>query len=230
MSVAIVSTIYDNYDAPYIPPEQDIECEWVMVTDRPRSCAPWRVVTEPRPHLPPRLAGKVPKTHSRHYTDADVVIWTDANVEVTAPDFASWCVAQLGDNPLKAYVDPGRATVHEEAAASAVSPRFHGQPCVDQADFYVKNGFPPDFGTWWTGLVIYGPNCPYFGDEWLSEITRWSLQDQIAIGYMFWQYGIDPKLVSIKPDWTRPDNGYGGWHGRDGVHDKFRMHNHRHDL
>jgi hypothetical protein len=191
--VAWVSSVYGGYDAPAAPAPQDHDAEYVLVTDRPYDCPPWRVVVEPRPQLHPRLAAKYAKCRPDAYADADVYIWTDANVRVTDPQFIRWCLLNLGDAPIGIPRHPDAPAITGDLELSMVQPRYSSLPMREQVAHYVlREGFPPGYGNWWTGLVVRQGMPPEFGDAWMGEMTRWVYHDQISLPYLLWKHGIRP--------------------------------------
>lgn len=204
MSIAVISSVYGAHDNFLIPVEQDTECEWIMVTDEKVDLPVWNVITESRPQLHPRLAAKVAKCTPERYTDADTIIWVDGNIRVSRPGFVSWCVKSLGDFPICQAINGSRATIFDEARASIQMPKYEGLPIQQQAQHYVDGGFPLDWGTWWTGLMIrsrlfFEHTYKGFGENWLSEMVRWTYQDQLSHPYLCWRYGIRPKTLKTSP-------------------------------
>lgn len=197
MKIAVVSAAYASYDDPSPPPPQHCgaEVEWVMVSDRDCDCPPWRSVTEPRLLAQPRLAAKVPKARPDLYADADVYIWIDANMRICSAGFIGWCVAVLGDGELGLTPQPQASTMAGELALAYPQPRYAKLPLPAQVEHYLAAGFPDGWGNWWTGLMIRRATCPQFGDAWLTEMLRWSHQDQISLPFVLHQMGLKPRDI-----------------------------------
>lgn len=200
VSIAVISSIYGNYDRPLIPPLQHVDCDWIMVTEPdtplPR---PWRPVGEYRPGLHPRLAAKLAKCRPDLYTDADVTIWIDGCVEIHTSDFVSWCLDALGDAELAQHHSVGRCSLIGEAAVAKPMRKYQGLPLHEQAQSYVDAGHPDDWGLWWTGLIVRRRTCPDFGSPWLVEMLRWSYEDQISQAPVLRKLGLRP--VDIPIEW-----------------------------
>ena len=195
MSIAVISSVYGGYDTPIAPVPQDVDCDWVLVTDTPVECPPWRVVVEPRPHLHPRMAAKVAKCRPDLYTQADTTVWVDASFFVSAADFVSWAVSHVDPvNPLAQIVHPERRRITAEAAVSATMAKYAGLPVIEQAGSYLTSGYPDDWGLWATGLIVrrHCPQLRGFGSAWLAEQTRWSYQDQISEAPCLWHLDLRP--------------------------------------
>lgn len=196
--VAVISSIYGDFDTMIPPADQDMPCEWIMITDRRQECPPWRVTVEPRPHLRPSFAGKVARARPDLYSDADILIWADGNLRIHSSGFVSWCVAQLGEAPLAAKdTRAERAGMRDEANVAAAMWKYEGQPVKQQAEHYIAEGFPDDWGRWWTGLIVRTRDCPNFGDAWLTEMARWSCECQISLPYVLWKYGLWPAPMPV---------------------------------
>jgi hypothetical protein len=181
--ITVLSAAYGSYDAPIAPAPQDTEAQWVMVTDGQVDVpAPWRAVVEPRHHLHPRMAAKIPKCLPYLYGDGDPVIWVDASAQILRPDFVSMCIDVLGDGDVAMWNHPQRNCIVPEADVSACMGKYGRQSVVDQAAAYIKGGHPRDFGLWATGCMAW--RSPAWqvraGTEWLREQTMWTYQDQLS--------------------------------------------------
>ena len=207
----MVTSVYGGFDMLAVPAPQGLECDWIVVSDIPVSCPPWRPVVEPRPHMRPSMASKVARACPEYYSGADILVWIDANITLKA-GFLREVVETLGDAPLAAFGSsgPNKARpggVTEEAAAAARLPKYAGQQIVRQAAAYRSAGLPADFGLWWTGLRIQSRHCPPFGEAWLAEMARWSCECQVSFPYVCWRAGITPTslpasledLISVRP-------------------------------
>lgn len=195
MSIAIVSSLYGDYDQPAVPVPQDIDCEYILVTDRHYDADPWKVVVEPRPQLHPRLAAKVAKCRPDLYADADVILWVDASVQILDAHFAAAVVEQMGAAPLAQIRHPARSSIVDEANVSQQMEKYTGLPVVEQARHYVATGYPDGWGMWATGLIARrrdGWPLQAVGDAWLREQMRWTYQDQISEPPVLYSYGITP--------------------------------------
>lgn len=182
MTVAIVCSVMGGYDQPAAPEVQDIDCEFILVTDRDVSCPPWKVIVEPRPTLPPRLAAKVAKCRPDLYTDCEATVWVDGHVRITDPGFARWATAPLEQADLAQLAHPHRRSLTQEAALSASLPKYAGMPVRAQLVSYLQRGYPDTWGLWAAGIIARrtSPAVKAFGDAWLAEQVRWTVQDQLS--------------------------------------------------
>jgi hypothetical protein len=181
--ITVVSACYGGYDGPAAPPVQDTDVRWVMVTDgRCYVPPPWEVIIEPRNHLHPRMAAKVPKCLPFEYADTDIAIWVDASAQIHREDFVSTCVAALGDGEVAQWVHPQRDCIEPEADVSAGMAKYAGQPVQAQAAHYIKDGHPRWFGLWATGCMVWRRTKHHerVGQDWLREQTIWTYQDQLS--------------------------------------------------
>jgi len=194
MRVAVISSLMGGYDTPATPVQQDLDCEWLLVADRDYDCFPWKVIIEPRPGTPPRLAAKVAKCRPDAYTDADVTIWVDGHLRITHPSFVRWAVGALdGGAHIAQLRHPFHRTLTEEAALSARLPKYAGLPVREQAASYLAAGYPDDWGMWAAGLIVrrtVGVTVR-FGDAWLAEQVRWTVQDQISEPPLLYWHGLE---------------------------------------
>ncbi len=182
MTVAVITSIYGNYDGLKEPAAQTVDCEFICVTDLGRSSEAWEMVVEPRPHLVPRMAAKVPKCCPHFYTEAPISIWVDASARIVDHDFVDMCVTALGENSIAQWVHPERDCIYDEVCASREFAKYESQPMGLQADRYWARGYPPNGGLWAAGVVVRRntDHIRQFGYRWLAEQCRYSYQDQIS--------------------------------------------------
>lgn len=200
--VAIITCITDGYEVlkPVLP-QIGIDVEWVCVTDgtpllNAERAHGWTMISEPRKHLHPNRAAKWPKCLPWQYTDAPASIWIDGSYRVTSPLFAVQALA-LAD-PIAQFVHPWRDCLYAEAKESARISKYDGEPVRDQADHYWNSiGFPANWGLWASGVIArqHTPEVRDFGRLWLSEIERWSFQDQVSEPFALGVSGIRPAAL-----------------------------------
>jgi hypothetical protein len=177
---------------------QDTDVRWIMVNDG--LCAipePWESVVEYRHHLHPRMAAKIPKCHPHLYAETDIVIWLDASAIIMRPDFATVCVAALGNGDVAQWDHPQRSCIEPEAEVSAGMPKYATQPVQAQAAHYLSRGHPRRFGLWATGCMTWraSQHASRAGDAWLNEQTIWTYQDQISWPNVVRWHALDVRLM-----------------------------------
>ena len=195
-TVALVTSIYGDYDHLVDPPKQHGVDDYVAVVDRFHDgCSLWRQVVEPRPHLHPRMAAKVAKCLPWRYTDAETTIWVDGSARLLHEEVASWAIAH---GPFAQFRHPARDDILAEAHVSAGMRKYEGQPVVEQAVYYQSLGLPKNFGLWACGFIVRRnpltsrARLARFGQEWLTEQMVWSWQDQISEPYLLWRQHYRP--------------------------------------
>lgn len=194
MTLALVSSVYGDYDDLEDPPLQDGVDDYVMVTDRFHpQISLWRQVIEPRPHLHPRMAAKIAKCRPDRYTECERTVWVDAGARLMHQGAVRWAADH---GPFAQFVHPERSDITVEAEVSAGMRKYADQAVRDQAAHYKKRGLPDDFGLWATGMIVRDNtfNSPgrLMGDWWLLEQLRWTYQDQISWPYLLWKADIRP--------------------------------------
>ncbi len=213
--IAVVSSCYGEYDSIYAPPEQTVDCEWVLVTDSMPQLQPstrsyrhpsgmpessWQVRIEPRPQLHPRTAAKVAKCRPDWYADADIYLWIDSSIKILSAEFVQWATSFLEHGPLAMKLSRARKSIIAEAEIAQGMQKYQGLPVLEQAQHYLSKGYPDDWGVWGTGLMARCAECPNFGDAWLAEQIRWTYEDQISLPWVLWNMNLRPVDLSIDFD------------------------------
>lgn len=193
MKVAVVSAVFGRYDEPVFV-EQSVPCEYVLVSDGDVLVpAGWRHEMVDYAGMNPRLAAKFAKCRPWDYADADFYVWLDASVEPRA-DLVESMLDCLGDQDLGFYPHPDRTSIVSELSATLVHGKYWGQPIEKQVYTYLWEGHPHDWGLWAAGLFVMRNTMAVrqFGQCWLDEILRWSLQDQLSLPVVLRDCGLRP--------------------------------------
>lgn len=198
MTLAVITSIYGDYDQLVDPPEQDGVDEYIAVVDHEHpGTALWRQIIEPRAGLHPRLAAKVAKCCPQLYTGCDEMVWMDGSARLKHAGAARWAVAHLTDDRhVACFRHPDRCDFHHEAMYCEFLDKYVHTSVVQQANYYSKTvGCPSPSGLWASGFMarrIESGRWTGFGERWLAEQVRWSIQDQVSLPYLFWRLGVQP--------------------------------------
>lgn len=199
--ITVLSAIYGDYDGGHPAVQQSCKVDWVMVTDNPQlQLEGWRMQIEPRDHLHPRMAAKVPKCLPWRYAiEGDTVIWLDGAAAVLSPEMAVQMRTVTPAGEYAMFRHPWRQSTIDEAVASAGMPKYKGQSVIEQAEHYARCGLPPDYGMWATGCMVWRASTQTqrlqhdaFGQAWLTEQLSWTYQDQLSHPFAAWQFDMKP--------------------------------------
>jgi hypothetical protein len=212
-NVAIYSAIYGDYEAS-VKPIVGSGAAAFMFTDNPKiaeQCEPagWRPVLTEAPYahfeanpangdpavVRPMLAHKFWKTHPREAfwtveMNPDVSIWLDGSMELVLmrTEFASRCLAALGDDDWSVMPHPWRNCIFDEAVySSTLIFRYNPAAMMRQHDAYLEAGHPRGWGLFATGNMVrrHTDAVQAVGQDWWLENLMWSHQDQISLPFMF---------------------------------------------
>jgi hypothetical protein len=209
MKVALVTAIYGDHDSLKPLPVAHGFDDAVCVTDTDLDGHGWRVVVDPSGDNP-RLAAKRPKMKPFEYVDADVAVWIDAAFQISN-GFRDFCIESLGDNDVVVWEHPeDRDCLYKEASYCQDWPKYSSSPIRAQTEHYRSEGMPEGFGLWACGAIVWRNNEParMFGDAWLDENHRWSIQDQVSFPFLVWK--LMPRLGVFPAHEFR--NPYLQWH------------------
>lgn len=199
--VAILTAITDGYDTlKPVQPQKDIDVEWICVTDGAphpdaEAAEGWTLVYEPHNGVHPNRAAKRAKFAPWEYTSADASIWIDASFKVVSGRFAVEVLA-LAD-PIAQFAHPWRDCLFEEAAASALLPKYSGEPIIKQGSYYRARGHPEHWGLWAAGVIArrHTDKVRQLGAAWAHEVNVWSFQDQVSQPYALRMVGLRPATL-----------------------------------
>ena len=197
---AIVTSLYGDYDDLAPPPPHFDDC--VLVTDKEHSESGrgWRQVILPQPGRHPRLAAKLAKCRPDLFTDCEASLWVDASTRFTRPEQSRSFVdmgLERGDFVLRDHPEDRDCAV-AEAEWCHGWPKYSQWPVLSQAQAYIDEGLPSNFGLWACGVMArrHTPEVRDFGTAWFTENEKWSIQDQVSFPYICWKMSMPLALWS----------------------------------
>ena len=216
MSISVISAIYGPYDTVKPVMEQTVPVDdWIMVTDDidvsyDAAHKGWEVVFEPRPHMHPCMAAKIPKFNPELYVESDYALWVDASFTYE-PTMAQMAMDALEWGEIALFPHPHRTTIEAEAELSLTLPKYAHLPLREQVKHYKNDGFE-DTKLWATGVMAYSLGAHMrseIGNAWLAECARWSYQDEISFPYVMRKYWQAPVPIG-ESQFTSPHVHLGG--------------------
>lgn len=210
--LAIITAITDGYDTlkPVLP-QAGLDVEWICVTDGEPlpdadAAAGWTMICEPRCGRHPNREAKRPKVRPWEYTSASASIWVDASFRAVSDRFAVEALAYA--DPIAQFEHPWRDCLYEEAAHSALLPKYVGEPVIEQARTYRAAGHPEHWGLWAAGVIArrHTREARALGEAWAREVSVWSFQDQVSQPYALRAVGLRPAALPgthLANDWLK---------------------------
>ena len=131
----------------------------------------------------PVMNAKVYKILPHLFFDADVSVWTDANVKIV--DVKAFVEEHLKGNDLVLFRHPYRKCIYEEVK-SVISDDYLKRDIENQILEYRAQNYPENNGLYECGVIIrrHNKKVETFNNAWWAEICRWSSRDQISFPYV----------------------------------------------
>lgn len=215
MRAAVITAIFGGYERLKPVCEQDIDVEWILVTDDAALASGmddrygWTVVYEDRHGEHPNRAAKPAKIRPWRYTTAPCSVWIDGSFQVRSSTFVRDVLAVA--DPVAQFGHPWRDCIYEEADETLAIHHKAKYGCERvnveaQTARYRELGHPEHWGLWAAGVIArhHTRDVRHMGDLWQAEIDRWSFQDQISEPVALRHAGLRPSLL----DGTHLANGW----------------------
>lgn len=151
-----------------------------------------RIMLLSRDH--PRLVAKIPKMTPWRFTDCDAAVWVDASFQIHN-GFSEWVREHLEREEFLVWKHPeSRDCIRQEMELCGGWAKYAAWPMREQVESYFAEGFPEHYGLWACGVVgwRFTDTAREFGQTWLQEQYRWTIQDQIALPYLLWKHRRKP--------------------------------------
>lgn len=217
--IAICSALYGGYDTVKEVVSQSRDCDTILFTDNEEIGASasdngWKVFVRRYCYSTPRMEAKFPKLIPHVLLpDYDIVLWVDAQVQITADDYLEMMLDSLGDKEYAFIPHWVRDCVFDEIEAmyEEQEEKYRSSLSKKQVESYRKEKMPEHFGLW-AGTSWIRRNktekANEIGSRWFCEDMRWNTQeyssnDQLALAYVIWKYNLKDYLGKISYDeWT----------------------------
>lgn len=216
MTVDVISALYGDADSLREPAHQSplpVD-RWILISDRPRKSEAWEVITKPT-NWTQRVAARHPKCLSHLYSDAEVVVWVDAQFEIVGSEFVGDLVGLLDNADVAMFRHPWLSWVDEVEAT--VRDRRYSDP----QQFRRQMAQFEDPGAHWASCVMarrMSPAVIAFEREWWTEVRCHSGKDQIALSPLLVRHGL--KVAPINGTYRQHsglilhDHHWGPWRKR----------------
>jgi hypothetical protein len=214
--ICIYTGIFGNYDLFNQHVAQSVPCDFFYFCDCVPSASHMTKgeVSETKSipdQLTPVLCSAWIRTYPFRIAELDsyaVCIYLDGNQKITDTHFLRDIIAPKMTSSaswdLMISRHPDRKCAYDEAAISMPMPKYANTNIKAQTEYYRKEGFPPQNGLFWNGLLIYNRNTTQlaqlraFQDLYWFEFSRHAVdsklgfhpQGQICLPFCLWKIPI----------------------------------------
>lgn len=189
--ITIYTAIFDNYDELLPVIQQDIECRFILFTDRPRYTNQRGIkINIPEVEwLSPHLKSRYIKTHSHTLIDWPS-IWIDWNVVIDRPDFVrtileqyKWWFLCIKNNE--------RNSIAEEMDILITKDRFKDDidKIEEQRQAYIEDWYKFDNWLSWNCVLMRDntEDVARFNELWWEQIQKYCYRDMLSMEYCSWK-------------------------------------------
>lgn len=183
---------YDNLIDPLVISEG---WDYICFTDDPKIKSDvWKIIQiENENSLSAYKIARVYKLNPHKYLDKyDISIHIDCNARII------YDLNKLEDEIINKNVDINlakhrhRNCLYQEAGACITFNRGNKQEILNQVEEYKSKGMPENFGLYSCGFQyrnLKSERLEEFSNEWVNQILKYSVRDQISFPYVLWKIG-----------------------------------------
>jgi hypothetical protein len=144
----------------------------------------------------PKWANRQVKLQAHRYIDADISIYHDGNVRMTASP--EEIAAHLGPNDIAVYRHPeGRNCIYSEAQEVIRQHKSSANVVNEQMDRYRAEGYPKRNGLAACYVLVrrHTPQIEQLNNRWWREYERGAKRDQLSFDYVCWKLGVEYSVL-----------------------------------
>lgn len=198
MSKAVVFTaLFGNRDVLRDPETVSDDVDYICFSDRYWTSDIWRTeLVEPMFRNPRRDARRIKLLSHLFLPEHDISLWLDGRIYQKAPFSKIASVMLEQDSLIGAFSHPFRDCLYQEGGYCHKHEIDKPRLIREQLERYKKLNYPEHNGLCETGALIR-VNChavSNFNESWWSELSRFSLRDQISFNFEVWSHSIALKV------------------------------------
>lgn len=156
---------------------------WTCFTDNPNlTSESWHIKPAYDKFKDPRRNSRIHKILTHKYSDADITIWIDGNINLVQPPemIVDRC---LGDYDMAMYKHGSRDCIYDEALECAKLGLDNVETIIEQAKYYEDHEYAKHKGLCSGFFIIRRNNqkTKDFNEAWWADYCRFSRRDQISL-------------------------------------------------
>lgn len=202
MKVALISSVFGNFDNPLPLPDQGTPYDFFMFNEKSGFLF--------RQELDNRLRAKYFKFQSHRIPELkgyDIIIWMDGNFQIKSGNFVEYMVRQVRDYDLAITLHNKRDCVYQEAdfiinnTKPYITSRYGHQTDLmkQQIAEYREKGLPENAGLFCGGLFARKNNelMNRVMDEVWLDVMRYASQDQNPLAFHLWKNNVKVNRLPV---------------------------------
>lgn len=132
------------------------------------------------------VGAKMNKICPHLFLSADVTVWVDGNVYLSAENLAN-IKTQLETADIVVMTHPHRNCLYQEAEFCIEHGIGDASKIKRQVDIYRSKRYPENAGLYACGVIArrHTDQINELCEDWLGEVLRHSIRDQISFPYIF---------------------------------------------
>lgn len=198
MSIEIITSIVGGKD--WLRDEQNKgSAVFTAFMDKPQDTKTWNIKPAYDRFKDSRRNSRIHKLMIHKYSDADVTIWIDGNVElIMSPD--EIVEKYLKDYDMVMLPHGSRDCIYDEALVCAQLKLDDPEVIIEQAKHYEDNEFAKHKGLYSGYFIVRRNNekTRNFNEYWWADYCRFSRRDQIALMPALDKAGININVPPFK--------------------------------
>jgi hypothetical protein len=170
---------------------------YIAYTDQPVQSDIWSVRPACGDFRSPRRNARVHKLLIHYYAQSAYSIWMDASIALRIPPedaIEKW----LDGADIATFPHRTRNCAYEEAKVCLDRGLDAPERICAQMARYRRDGFPVQHGLAETSVVLrrHSRAVETFNDLWWSELSFYSVRDQLSFNYVIWRLGLKVNYIT----------------------------------
>lgn len=200
-SIVVYTAITGNYDVLKEPDYCDPQLTYVCFTNnRKLTSKVWEVEYIRDVDTDDRLLARKIKLQPHIFLkEYQTSIWVDGKYQIK-DDLRAYIKKYERQESILCFPHFERNCVYSEAAACVYSHRGNKRKLIEQISAYYGERYPFDNGLYETGCLVRKHNddiCKKIMEDWLKELSKYSLRDQVSFPYVCWKNSFRPDICDL---------------------------------
>lgn len=133
------------------------------------------------------------------FPEFETSVWIDGSFHIIA-DIREYINKYQKESVMLCFPHYERECIYDEACACIFLKKERIENIMRQINMYYGENYPFNNGLYATGCLVRRHNddfCKIVMNEWMKQIEKYSLRDQISLPYVFWKNNSQPDICDL---------------------------------
>ena len=135
----------------------------------------------------------------KYFSDFETSVWVDGAYKING-DMREYINRYQKDSVMLCFPHSERECIYDEAGVCLFRKKGKKEDLIRQICTYYQENYPFNNGLYAGGCLVRNHNddlCKKIMNEWMEQIEKYSIRDQLSLPYVFWKNNFKPDICDL---------------------------------